>query len=79
MSKDEVLQILNKRDKLELIYSYCIDMGKNELSTSQFIKTLLIISLAIKEYCYNYALQYYVDKYNIILLYDKNNRFIKAF
>lgn len=79
MSRDEVLSIINKNDILELIYFYCIDRGKEELRTNQFVTVLSMVYSDIKVQYYNYALQYYMDKYNIILLHDKNGKFIKAF
>lgn len=80
MSRDEVLSIINKNDKLELIYFYCIDRGKEEIRTSQFVAVLSMYYYTdIMVQYYNYALQYYIDKYNIILLHDKNGKFVKAF
>lgn len=34
---------------------------------------------SLLNYCYEYALTYYIMKYNIILAYDKSGKFIKAF
>lgn len=89
MSRDDVLSVINKKDMLELIYMYCIDMGKPEISVRGFIAMLakddMFNSLrnraefSFKGYCFNYALRYYTDKFNIILLLNKNNNFIKAF
>lgn len=87
MSRDDVLSVINKKDMLELIYMYCIDMGKSEILVSGFISTLakddmlnpLRYRTGILLYCFSYALRYYADKFNIVLLLDKNNNFIKAF
>lgn len=89
MNRDEVLNTINKNDILELIYGYCIDKGKPEIQISSFIAALerdamlnplrSRMETPLKDYCFDYALKYYTDKFNIVLLFDKNNNFIKAF
>lgn len=89
MNKDEVLNAINRNDMLGLIYGYCIDKGKPEIQVSSFVTALerdamlnpfrSRMETSFKDYCFDYALRYYTDKFNIILLFDKNNNFIKAF
>lgn len=41
MTREECVVLLNKLDKAEIIYDYCIHKGKEELLTSQFVVALL--------------------------------------
>lgn len=78
MSKEDVVKIINQNDELNLIYVYCIEKGKNELDVSKFVSALTFRPYTINYY-FDYALTYYLIKYDITLLHDKNGKFIKAF
>lgn len=78
MNRDEIIKSICNVDKLGLIYLYCIDKGKSEQDTSGLIKYLVVTQYYIN-YCYNVAFDYFCQHYNIILLHDKNGKFIKAF
>lgn len=86
MSKSTILEHLNSKDKNEdkIIVLYCFEKGKDLNSIKEFINVLKFVPLYgtannLYQYCYDYALTYYIQKYNIILLHDKNGKFIKAF
>lgn len=87
MNKNTILEYLNsgRRDEALVITWYCFEKGKDTTSIRKFIKALQFNALYngahanLLEYCYDYALTYYIMKYNIILLYDRNGNFIKAF
>lgn len=88
MSKETILAYLNsgRRDEALVITWYCFEKGKSTSLIQKFIQVLRVESLynnrredSLLNYCYEYALTYYIMKYNIILAYDKNGKFIKAF
>lgn len=89
MNKETILAYLNsgKMDAKLIITWYCFEKGKDPGLIKRFIKALEFASLygvanghsSLLEYCYDYALTYYIMKYNIVLLHDKNGKFIKTF
>lgn len=87
MNKSTILEYLNsgRRDEVLVITWYCFEQGKDAVSVRKFIKALQFEALYngpyynLLGYCYDYALTYYIQKYNIVLLHDRNGKFIKAF
>lgn len=88
MNKEALLAYINsgRIDKAIIIKWYCWEKGKDPILTEKFIKGLQLEALyngreedSLLNYCYEYALTYYIMKYNIILAYDKNGKFIEAF
>lgn len=86
MNKNTILEYLNsgRRDEELVITWYCAEKGKDTTSIRKFIKALQFAALTgayvnLLGYYYDYALTYYIMKYNIILLHDRNGNFIKAF
>lgn len=87
MNKDTILEYLNsgRRDEALVITWYCFGKEIDTTSIRKFIKALQFDALYnathdnLLEYCYDHALTYYIMKYNIILLHDRNGNFIKAF
>lgn len=89
MSKNTILAYLNsgRKDAKLIITWYCLEKGKDPELIRKFTRALELAALygaageyaSLLEYCYDYALTYYLMKYNIILLYDKHGKFIKVF
>lgn len=88
MSKETILAYLNsgRGDEALVITWYCFEKGKSTSLIQKFIQALRVESLynnrreySLLNCCYEYALTYYIMKYNIILVYNKNGKFIKAF
>lgn len=84
MDKAQVITHLlcgTERDDLALIYNYCIDMGKSIKLSKLFIELLLCSFEGHMQinHCKQYAIQYYTNKYQIVLVYDKNNKLIYAY
>lgn len=86
-SREHILAYLNsgRRDEAVIITWYCLDNDKDPSLTERFIRILQMEAIyngikdSLLNYCYEYALTYYLMKYNIILVHDKNNNFINAF
>lgn len=76
MSKDEVLVLINSRDYISLLRTYCMENGKDPDTTEKFIS---LIGFMDSGYLINYTIDYYCRKFDIILVSDKNGKFIKAF
>lgn len=88
MNKETILAYLNsdRRDDVLIITQYCLEQSKDIESIKYFIRALQLnaiynihIGRSLLDYCYDYALTYYIIKYNIVLIHDKNGKFIKAF
>lgn len=88
MNKEDILAYLNsgKINKELIITEYCLEKGKDPHLTKDFVMMLRgeafwnqFGGAYLLDYCYEYALIYYIMKYSIILAYDKNGKFIKAF
>lgn len=56
-------------------------MGKFIKLSKLFIELLLCSFEGHMQinHCKQYAIQYYIDKYQIVLVYDKNNKLIYAY
>lgn len=84
MNRADIIHFMNEGGKSkDLIKAYCLDMGKPEYLVNLFIAALVKESTCIDtsrfDYCFEIALNYYCQKYNIIFLYDKAGKFVKAF
>lgn len=80
ITKEEILElILSNKQSLKVIREYCKEMGKEEILTDLFINCIATIDTSLLYYCYNYALDYFIRKYDIILIHDKNDNFITAY
>lgn len=77
MTRGECVVLLNKLDKAEIIYDYCIHKGKEELLTSQFVATLLGMGL-LTPYS-RYAFDELCKEFNLVILLDKNGNIIKIY
>ena len=78
MDKQTIIDLtLAKPYDGDLIFEYCIEMGKEESETIKFIN--LLIFTPYYNYCFKHALDYYQKKFNIILLHDKNGNLITAY
>lgn len=78
MDKETVIALtMGYPDKTGLVFEYCLEMGKDELLTSQFL-AILILTPYYRE-CFQYALEYYQRKFNLCLLRDKEGRIIKVY
>ena len=63
-------------DVIEVLKNYCLEHGKNEVDTMQFISVLL--SSVMWYSAFLYALNYYESKYHIIKLIN-NNQILKIY
>lgn len=83
MNKEDILYLINMGLTIDLIRAYCLDMGKPGYLVDLFIKALVVNSKIqgsnLLDYCSEHATNYYTNKFNIVLVFDKNNHFIKAF
>lgn len=82
MDKEKVIELTKGNSfSLEVIYDYCIEMGKDELLVSKLITALAMSPFGemIKRNYYFEALDYYQRKYNISILKDKDGRILNAF
>lgn len=59
----------------DLIKAYCMEFNKKESDIDLFIKTLLnpLGMYLHLQYCIDYIMQYYANKYTIHTLYQPNN------
>lgn len=75
-----ILDLLNgkKQPSIDILIEYCLEQGKDIEDINKFIQILMNMPIVLNE-CINYVIQYYQDKYNIILIYDKDNNFINAY
>lgn len=84
MDKQRIIE-LTKSGKLDLevVYDYCIEMGKDEIEVNKFITLLLspqsLTEFEIMCFCCQYALEYYQRKFNIVIWKDKNGKLIDAY
>ncbi len=80
MDKETIIALtLGNGDKAELVYEYCLEMGKEELEVSKFISCLVLGPRYYLDWCFLYALEYYQRKFNICILYSKEGRIITAY
>lgn len=83
MNREQILQLMNGGLSKDLIRAYCLEMGKPKHLVDLFIPALVVTSkfqsTAMFDYCFEYANDYYVNKFNIVFLSDENGKFIKAF
>lgn len=57
-----------------LVKEYCIEHGKPKLQIDLFLQYIAVIHLFRK--CFNIAADYYIKKFNLVLVYDKDNKLI---
>lgn len=82
MDKETIVKLTKSNEfDLEVIYDYCIEMGKDELLVSKLMSELITHPFAemIKRSYYFDALEYYQRKYNICILKDRDGRIITAY
>lgn len=80
MDKQTIIDITkNNNIKLEVIYDYCIENGKDEIKTSALITALIRLPTIMWMDWYNVALEYYRRKFNICILRDKNGKIIHVY
>lgn len=84
MDKKRIIELTksNKAD-LEVVYDYCIEMGKDELEVSKFVAILLyprnVQEFELAAFCHQYALEYYQRKFNIVIWRDANGKLIDVY
>lgn len=61
----------------KVIYDYCIEMGKDEKDTDAFI-AYISSTLFFLRPCFDTAVNYYKNKFNIVELIDSNNNILKT-
>lgn len=59
---------------IDIVREYCLEHGKPKLQIELFLKYIAIIHL-FRE-CFDIAADYYIRKFNLILVYDKDNKLI---
>lgn len=57
---------------LNVIREYCIEKGKNINKIDIFLQ-ILRMDIPYLLHCYNTALEYYQEKFNIVVVIDKDN------
>ena len=78
MDKDRIIAYTLGIPDMDLIYEYCLEMGKKEEDISKFMTVLMFYPYQCNQ-CFYYALEYYQRKFNICIITDKENRIISAY
>ena len=82
MDKKTLISILEDKSHSlgnvqKVIYDYCIEMGKDEKDTDTFI-AYISNTLFFLRPCFETALNYYKNKFNIAEIIDSNNNILKT-
>lgn len=83
MDKELAIKLINSYYNKEispqdLIYEYCISNGKLSYESIDFVQTVNFIPGLVNQLT-NYILDKYTSEYEICIITDKNNNFIKAY
>lgn len=81
MDKDKALYYTKEygRFKADVLLEYCLEMGKDRDETMSFLYILSMMKTSLYFFCYDYALEYYQRKFDIIIVTDKENRIVTAY
>ena len=77
MTKEECIELLNRLDRVDIIYSYCIHKGKEEPLVSKFMTALMIQGL-ISSYS-SYAFDKLCEEFNLTILSSRDGRIIRIY
>lgn len=83
MDRELVIKLINSYYNKEilpqdLIYKYCISNGKSPSESINFVQAVVFMPGLVNQLT-NYILDRYTIEYNICIIADKNNNFIKAY
>lgn len=83
MTQEKIIQLINNGNQLELIKEYCLEKGKDPAYIDILLRILkyrggLYISGLDLSACYTTALDYYLDKYQLTLVFDNKMNFINV-
>ena len=81
MDKDTLIRMLrngtfNEYDIITIISEYCIEKGKNLKDIQNFISMVLPIN---PHYYFNYALDYYKKKFELMSIIDKEGKILLTY
>lgn len=81
MDKDTLIRMLrngtfNEFDIITIISEYCIEKGKNPKDIQNFISITLPIN---PHYYFNYALDYYKKKFELISVIDREGKILLTY
>lgn len=80
-SQRKIIQLINSGNQLELIKEYCLEKGKDPryidilLRILEYMGGMYNLNLST---CYTTALDYYLDKYQLTLVFDNKMNFINV-
>lgn len=83
MDKSVALHIIEnyysgRCSKEEVIMYYCLKNGKNQIDIDRFLTCTSFLPGLNKSLC-EYIINKYISEYEICIITDKNNNFIKAY
>ena len=81
MDKDTIIRILNNghptsQEAITVIVDYCLDKGKTPSQVNMFLHMSAQLNL---EYYFNYALDYYKKKFEVISIIDKEGKILLTY
>ena len=77
LDRDTIINITLGKSDTDIIYEYCIEMGKDKDKSYEF--SSFVSFTPFYKYCFNYALDYYQRKFNVCILRDKEGKIINVY